>query len=67
MNKNELQVEHALQRERSSRSDYGLSGSTKSSSWTEITLADDLRINLQTMHGSTSTTFDLNGKDFGPL
>ena len=44
-----------------------LSGSPKSSSRAEITLADDLKIKLQTMNEGTSVTFDLNGKNFGTL
>jgi hypothetical protein len=44
-----------------------LSGSPKSSSRTEITLADDVKINLQTMNEGTSVTFDVNGKKFGTL
>ncbi len=44
-----------------------LSGSPKSSSRTEITLADDLKIKLQTINEGKSVTFELNGKNFGDL
>ncbi len=44
-----------------------LSGSPESSSRAEITLADDLKINLQTMDEGKSVRFELNGTDFGNL
>lgn len=44
-----------------------ISGSPTSSSRAEITLADDLKIKLQTMAKGQSVTFDLNGKSFGNL
>lgn len=44
-----------------------ISSSSKSSSRTEITLADDLKIKLKTMNEGTSVTLDLNGKNFGTL
>lgn len=44
-----------------------LSGSPESSSRTEITFAEDLRINLETMNEGESVTFELNGKNLGDL
>lgn len=44
-----------------------ISASPKSSSRADITLADDLKINLQTIAEGHSVSFDLNGKPFGQL
>ena len=43
------------------------SGSPKSISRTEITLADDVKIELETIDEGNSLTFQLNGKNFGKL
>jgi hypothetical protein len=44
-----------------------LSGAVKIPSWAEITLAEDLKIRLQTIIGSTAVDFDFNGKNYGKL
>lgn len=44
-----------------------LSGSSATPSQAEITLADDLKIKLQTKPESELVTFGLNGKSFGDL
>lgn len=44
-----------------------LATSQKSSSETEITLADDLKIKLQTKEKSEAVSFELNGKSYGEL
>lgn len=44
-----------------------LSGSPESSSRTDITLADDLKIKLQTMDEGKSVAFELNGRKLGNL
>ena len=44
-----------------------LSGSPQSSSRTEITWADDLKVELQTNNEGKSVAFELNGKSFGDL
>lgn len=44
-----------------------LAGSPESTSRAEITLADDLKINLQTTEGCNAVTFELNDHSFGAL
>jgi hypothetical protein len=44
-----------------------ISASPQSSSQAEMTLADDLKIKLQTLDEGNAVSFELNGKTFGKL